>query len=915
MTTQLELAGVPFAWGLADYGDTPAIITNQVTLTYRELAERVDALARRLGTERRLVALAASNDVESLVAYLAALAGGHPLILLPEDKPTALDSLVAAYDPDVVIRPGKGEIALMERRQGSRHELHPDVALLLSTSGSTGSPKLVRLSLANLQANAESIASYLGITAGDRAATTLPMSYCYGLSVINSHLLRGASLVLTGLSVVDPCFWELFRQQRCTSFAAVPYTFELLDRVGFGDLDLPGLRYITQAGGRLAPDQVRRYAQLGGRRGWDLFVMYGQTEATARMAYLPPHLAVENPGAIGLPVPGGAFRIDPVDGLNEGELVYIGPNVMLGYAETPEDLSRGRTITELRTGDLARKNAAGLYEVVGRRSRFVKIVGLRVDLEQVERMLADLGVAAASTGTDDRLVVAVEGEHDTQLLSKVLAQGVGLPRAALSLYAVEELPRLGSGKLDYPAVAALAADRTPAAGTFPNAPSPRLAVAETIDPAATGQADGASTSTPNTVTVKQIFEDALEVAEVEDTDTFVSLGGDSLSFVAASVRLEQALGQLPPDWHLTPVGWLEPAPKQKARSGLSAMKRMVAPIDTSIVLRAVGIVFIVSTHTGLFEWQGMAHVLIAAAGYNFARFQLSGQGTSRLRRQLASISRIALPAMAFIAFAYLVTDRYSLANIVLLNAILGPVEVTTQWHFWFVEDIIYILLAMTALLAIPWIHRTERRHPFLYPLILFGAGLLTRYEILDRGVPHTIPALWLFALGWTVARSRTLLQRLLVSALTVVTVPGFFEDVHRESTMMAGILLLIWLPALPVPRVLTRPVTILASASMHIYLVHWLVYPPLTDINRPLAVAASLAAGIAYWTLCNRCTSTFHWFRNRSRQQQLTTTDVAPVLIRRGIHGDSDTRQLSAGRLNHYATSPDPQGSAQPDIQ
>ncbi len=856
MTTQLELAGVPFAWGLADYGDTPAIITDRVTLTYRELAERVEAFARRLGLERRLVALAASNNVDSLVAYLAALAGGHPLILLPEDKPMALDLLVAAYDPDVVIRPGTGEMSLVERHQGSRHELHPDLALLLSTSGSTGSPKLVRLSQANLQANAESIASYLGITAGDRAATTLPMSYCYGLSVINSHLLRGATLVLTGLSVVDPSFWELFRQQYCTSFAAVPYTFELLDRVGFGDTDLPGLRYITQAGGRLAPDQVRRYAELGGRQGWDLFVMYGQTEATARMAYLPPHLAADHPQAIGLPVPGGSFRIDPVDGLHDGELVYTGPNVMLGYAETPEDLSRGRTITELRTGDLARKNAAGLYEVVGRRSRFVKIVGLRVDLGQVERILADLGVAAASTGTDDRLVVAVEGEQDTQLLSKVLAQGVGLPRAALSLYAVEELPRLGSGKLDYPAVAALAADRSQAAGTFPDTSPPRPAQAETNDLAALGQPEGASSSTRNPVTVKQIFEDALEIAEVEDTDTFVSLGGDSLSFVASSVRLEQVLGHLPPDWHLTPVSRLEPTSKPKGRSRSCGMKRMVAPIDTSIVLRAVGIVFIVSTHIGLFEWQGMAHVLIAAAGYNFARFQLSGQGISRLRRQLVSIGRIVVPAMAFIAFAYLVTDRYTVANIVLLNAILGPVEVTTQWHFWFIEDIAYILLGMSAILAIPWISRTESRNPFLYPLMLFGAGLLTRYEILEPGVPHTIPALWLFALGWMVARSRMLLQRFLVSALTVISVPGFFDgDVHRESTMMAGILLLTWLPALPVPRALTRHVTILASASLHIYLVHWLVYPPLAGFSPLIAVAASLAAGIAYWALCNHITS------------------------------------------------------------
>ena len=250
----------------------------------------------------------------------------------------------------------------------------------------------------NLQSNAESISEYLNIGPNDRAATTLPMSYCYGLSVINSHLLRGAGLVLTDLSVVDPCFWELFRRRGATALAAVPYTFELLERVGFADMELPSLRYVTQAGGRMAPESVRSYAELGRRKGWELFVMYGQTEATARMAYLPPELAASVPGAVGIPVPGGSFRIDPVPGLEHGELVYTGPNVMLGYAGSPADLAVGRTVTELRTGDLARHHPAGVYEVVGRRSRFVKIVGLRVDLGQVERILADLGCRRPARG-------------------------------------------------------------------------------------------------------------------------------------------------------------------------------------------------------------------------------------------------------------------------------------------------------------------------------------------------------------------------------------------------------------------------------------------------------------------------------------------------------------------------------------
>jgi hypothetical protein len=672
--------------------------------------------------------------------------------------------------------------------------------------------------------------------------------------VINSHLLRGAGLVLTDLSVVDPCFWDLFRSRGATAFAAVPYTFELLERVGFAEMELPSLRYVTQAGGRLAPEMVESYAGLGRRRGWELFVMYGQTEATARMAYLPPDLAATVPGSIGIPVPGGAFRIDPVPGLEHGELVYTGPNVMLGYADSPADLAAGRTIKELRTGDLARRHPAGVYEVVGRRSRFVKIVGLRVDLGQVERILADLGVQAASAGTDQGLVVAVEGDHDTHLLGKVLAQGIGLPRAALELHAVEHLPRLTTGKLDYPAVLALSGN---------NPSGPELSRTEPAEPSQPADRSSAAAAGPDNV--RRIFRDTLEVTAIADGDTFVSLGGDSLSYVAASVRLEQALGHLPPDWHVTPVRDLEPRRRDvPARS----LRRFFAPLETSIVLRAVSIVLIVSTHVGFFSWQGTAHVLMAVAGYNFARFQLSGERLPRLRRQLASLARVVLPSMAFIAFAYLITDRYSLANIVLLNAVIGPEAVTTQWHFWFIEVLAYLLAGMTALLAIPWLHRAERRFPLLFPLALTGAGLLTRYELVDPGVPHTAPALWLFALGWAVARSRTMAQRCVVSVLAAATVPGFFENTTRELTVVAGILLLIWLPTLPVPKVFRRLTVLLASASLYAYLVHWVVYPPLAGISPALAVAASLAGGVAYWALCMRVMGTMNgWKISRRRKR------------------------------------------------
>ncbi|WP_115788493.1 AMP-binding protein [Arthrobacter silvisoli] len=866
MTIPLDLARIPFVSSLARFGSRAAVITGSTVISYEDLARRVDAVASRLGTTRRLVALAAANDVASLVGYLAALAGGHPLMIVPADKPAALETLIAAYDPDVVMHSAAemtgaeagGAPILQERRPGSRHELHPGLALLLSTSGSTGSPKLVRLSQDNVQANAESIAAYLRIGPEDRAATTLPMSYCYGLSVINSHLLRGAALALTELSVVDPCFWDLMRRERVTSFAAVPYTFELLERVGFEAMDLPALRYVTQAGGRLAPEKVQHYAGLGRRRGWELFVMYGQTEATARMAYLPPRLAAENPSSIGVPVPGGSFRIEPIDGLDSidrpgpaegpvGELVYSGPNVMLGYAEHPSDLALGRTITELRTGDLARVQDNGLYQVVGRRSRFVKIVGLRIDLGQVEAMLAELGIAAAAAGTDEKLVVAVEGDHDTKLLAKIVTQGLGLPRAALKMYAVAALPRFSTGKTDYPAVLALA-DAAPAEGLPDGGPAAAGGLT-----AGGGSGVGHRSAGRSAEDARTIFADALERDDIADGDTFVSLGGDSLSYVAASIRLEKVLGHLPPDWHITPVRDLVPRSAASEKRWFAPAKRLFAPLESGILLRALGIILIAATHIGLFHWEGSAHILMAVAGYNFARFQLGGDGVRRLKRQLYSLGRLVIPAVAFIAVAFVLTDHYTVANIFLLNSIVGPEEVTTQWHFWFIEVLVYILLGLAVLLAVPAVGRLERRFPFAFPLALAGLALISRYDIVDPGLPHPMPTFWLFAFGWVVARSRTLPQRLLITALVVLTVPGyFFGDQLRENTVIAGVLLLIWLPTLLVPVVLRKPLGLLASASLYIYLTHWLVYPLFAGISPELALLASLAAGVGYWALSIR---------------------------------------------------------------
>ncbi|WP_455359098.1 AMP-binding protein [Streptomyces sp. SYSU K21746] len=821
---------VPFARSLALHGERTALITADGTVSYRELAARVDATARRLGRERRLVLLVGANTVEALVVHLAALAAGHPVLLVPGDHPEAVRSLVDAYDPDVVARPEGGAWVLDERRAGSVHTLHPDLALLLSTSGSTGSPKLVRLSHENLQANAESIAEYLGIRDTDRAATTLPLHYCYGLSVVHSHLLRGAGVILTDLSVADSCFWELFRAGRGSTFAGVPYTFDLLDRVGFAGMELPHLRYVTQAGGRLAPDRVAHYAALGRTAGWDLFVMYGQTEATARMAYLPPDLAQTRPEAAGVAIPGGSFRLEPLaewPGEDTGELVYAGPNVMLGYAERPADLRLGRTVGELHTGDIARRAPDGLYELVGRRSRFAKILGLRIDPQRVEAMLEGHGITSCCAGDDDELVVAVAGGADgveAAHVRRLVTGECGLPARAVRVCVVAELPRLATGKPDYRAVRELA----------------RAAAGPGGRPAATVTPEGP-------VDLCRLYAEILDRDDVTEDSSFTGLGGDSLSYVEMSLRLEAALGRLPDHWHTLPIRDIRelrrPGGPAADRTGVRGRRRS---LETSVALRAVAIVLIVGSHIHLFMVKGGAHILLGVAGYNFARFHLtSADRRERLRNTARSVARIAVPSMAWLALMFLVTDDYRLTHVLLLTSLLGEHD-----GFWFIEALLYMLVVAATVLAVPLLDRTERRFPFAFPSALMALGLIGRYDLfgLDaRGhVPLAVTVFWLFAMGWAAAKAVTVRRRLLVTAAALATVPGFFGQPAREAVIVAGLMLLVWVRSVPSLASVNRVAGVLASSSLYIYVTHWQVFPRLEDQFAVVAFLASLLVGIAY---------------------------------------------------------------------
>ncbi len=806
---------------LARFGEAPALVTPTTSLSYTELAARVQDRATRLGTQRRLVLLECRNDVETVVTYLAALEGRHPVLLTGPDCRT--EDLRATYRPGVV-----ASGANLEIHPGREHDLHPDLAVLLSTSGSTGSPKLVRLSAANLAANARSIATYLMLEADDRAATTLPIQYCYGLSVVNSHLMVGASLLLTDASVVEERFWEEFTAAGATSFAGVPHHFDLLDATGFAERDLPTLRTVTQAGGRLPPATVRRYALLGRERGFRLVVMYGQTEATARMAYLPAHLAAERPACIGIPVPGGDLRIDGE--AEVGELVYSGENVMLGYAETPADLGLGRTVEELRTGDLARQHEDGLFELVGRSSRFAKLFGLRVDLDRVETLTAEQGVALRVVEHEGRLHAFVTTHRDLEPARTTVAR-LGLPDHAVELHVVAALPVTPGGKPDRGAL---------------------LEHARTV--ARSSDREDRGPVTPERV--RDLYRHLLGRPDATVGHSFVDLRGDSLSYVEASVRLGRLLGDLPSEWAQLSAHQLAASARRS-----SSRRWRWAPVETSVVLRALAIVLIVGTHANLLSQMGGAHVLLAVVGYNLARLQLTPRPPAERRRGLLrAAGNVAIPSALWITGAGVVTGRYDASTALMLNNLLGSDTWDVRWQFWFLEVVVWTLLAAALAVSVPALDRYERRHGFTVAAGLLAVTLTVRYLLvgLEAGPTdrYALPVvLWCVALGWMAARAASARQRTLTSLAAVVGCWGFFGDPTRELLVVTGVLLLVWAPRLRLPAALLPALGVLASSSLFVYLTHWQVYPHL-EVDHPLAATlASFAVGIGVWRLYDRATA------------------------------------------------------------
>lgn len=459
-------------WNLLEFKDNIAVVTEDgKKFSYGQLNDETEALAAVV-PGRCLVFNFCSNTIGSLLGYVSFINHGIVPLMLDEDiDRELLDNFLDLYKPDYLWLPSDkttefdGEIvyssngySLLKRKDEHVYPLYGELALLLTTSGSTGSPKFVRQSYKNIKANTRSIVDYLKIDETERAITTLPMNYSYGLSIINTHLSVGATLLLTGKTLMQREFWTFFTREKATSFGGVPFTYEMLDKLMFFRRNMPSLRTMTQAGGKILPVLHKKFAEYAAKEGKHFVVMYGQTEATARMAYLPSDKALEKVGAIGLPITGGKIELIDANGdkvespETVGELVYTGDNVTLGYAFCGEDLGKGDDRGGvLHTGDMAKYDADGYFYIVGRKKRFLKIFGNRVNLDETERLIKTYypDFECACTGTDDAMKIFITDETKLKEVQTFVADKTHLNFAAFHVEYIETIPKNDAGKTLY----------------------------------------------------------------------------------------------------------------------------------------------------------------------------------------------------------------------------------------------------------------------------------------------------------------------------------------------------------------------------------------------------------------------------------------------------------------------------------
>ena len=446
---------------------TALILENKKKISYSDLNKQVKKLRKNI-KKNSLIFILCDNDIETIAMYLACIKNKTICLLLEGNLNLIhLNRLIKIYKPEYIFCNYKKKIdnfkkiqnyknkILLKNKVVKKKEYNSKLSVLLTTSGSTGTPKLAKLSYENLNSNAISISKYSNISSSDIMITTLNPAYSFGLSMINSHLLSGAKIVLNNDSIISKNFFEKMVKFNISTIGGVPFMFEIFDRLKIFEKK-NFLKKVLQAGGPLKIDLQKKFAKICNKKKIKFFIMYGQTEASPRISYLPPEKFSKKIGSIGIPIPKGKIEIVDENSLpilkpyQVGEMIYYGKNVFLGYAINIKDLKKDdNNFGKLNTGDLAYQDTDGFFYIVGRKKRIIKLFGKRINLDEIEKIIYKSNIINACISKKEKLIVFICKKETIPGVTKILNKNLKLNKIAYEIIYISKLPKLNNGKIDY----------------------------------------------------------------------------------------------------------------------------------------------------------------------------------------------------------------------------------------------------------------------------------------------------------------------------------------------------------------------------------------------------------------------------------------------------------------------------------
>ncbi|MCH5265060.1 MAG: AMP-binding protein [Lachnospiraceae bacterium] len=460
-------------WNFKQYKEKLALIDDKGRrVSYLTLYKEQKIFAQKIDSNS-LVMIICENTYECVLGYISCIQNKKPVIMVDSQIDKAQISILCnIYRPEyvwgkyeeihgysTVLHYGNYYLMSNSRSEAKKNDsIDKNIALLLPTSGSTGNRKYVCLSYKNLMSNARAIIKALNIRSDDVSPLNLPISYTYGISIVNTYLYRGASILLTESSILDGKAWDFFEKNNFTSLSGVPRMYENLERLKFRHKKYPSLRVMTQAGGRLNINLQKKYLEYAKLSGINFYIMYGQTEATARISCYLLNKHEDKIGSVGKAVPDLNISIDCTKELFEaqndnscGEVVVEGDSVFAGYAESRKDLISVKQRYTLHTGDIGYIDEDGYLYLVGRKTRFCKICGRRIELDDIESVIKDEFkiVQCAAVEKDGIIYIFIVNPIEGELIKKRLFRKLNIPHFQISIHVIKKIPHNSSGKIQY----------------------------------------------------------------------------------------------------------------------------------------------------------------------------------------------------------------------------------------------------------------------------------------------------------------------------------------------------------------------------------------------------------------------------------------------------------------------------------